>query len=94
MYTRLGMAKASDWITKVWCKNVLNGTMFRFAEEENGGVHINFVKHDDYITCEKEYMGVKSRTKSNVVTGLGLKEFYLYIKIIEYRVQMKIVPKV
>lgn len=93
MYTRLGMAKASDWIMKVWSKNVLNGVMLRLSEENGEGVNITFIKHDDYIVCEKEYKGVKSRTRSNVVEGLGLKEFYLYVKIIEYRVQMKIVPK-
>lgn len=92
MYTRLGMAKASDFITKVWCKNVINGTMLHFTEELGGGVGMTFTKHDDYITCEKEYLGIKSRTRSNVVKGLKLKEFYLYIKVVEYRVEMKIVP--
>lgn len=92
MYTRLGMAKASDFITKVWCKNVLNGTMLHFTEEDGEGVGMKFIKHDDYITCEKEYLGIKSRTRSNVVKNLRLKEFYLFIKVVEYRVTMKIVP--
>lgn len=92
MYTRLGMAKASDFITKVWCKNVLNGEMLYFTEENGGGVGMKFIKHDDYITCEKEYLGIKSRTRSNIVENLGLKEFYLYIKVVEYRIEMKIVP--
>lgn len=94
MYTRLGMAKASDFVVKLWCKNVLNGTMLEFSEELGKGVHLKFTKHNDYITCEKEYMGVTSRTRSNVVAGLGLKEFYLYIKVVEFRILMKIVPKV
>ena len=93
MYARLGMAKASDFVIKVWCKNVPNGIMLNFSEELGEGIHIKFVKHDNYITCEKEYMGVKSRTRSNIVPNLRLKEFYLYVKVVEFRVQMKIVPK-
>lgn len=93
MYTRLGMAKASDWVMKIWAKNVLNGLMLDFSEEFGEGVHVKFYKHDDYITCEKEYMGVKSRTRSNIVKGLKLKEFYLYVKVVEFRILMKIVPK-
>lgn len=92
MFTRLGMAKASDFVVKVWCQNILNGTMLYFTEELGGGVPMKFVKHDNYITCEKEYHGIKSRTKSNTVDNLGLGEFYLYIKVIEFRVEMKIVP--
>lgn len=92
MFTKLGMAKASDFIVKVWCMNVLNGTMLDFAPELGNGIHIRFVKHDDYITCEKNFGSLKSRTKSNIVKGLGLKEFYLYIKVKEFRIQMEIVP--
>lgn len=93
VFTRLGMAKSSDWIGKIWCKNVPNGLMLDFSRELGEETHIKFYKHDEYITCEKEFAGIKSRTKSNTVKGLKLKEFYLYIKVIEYRVQMKIVPK-
>lgn len=94
IFTDLGMAKSSDWIAKVWCKNVENGVMLDFTRELGRPTKLTFVKHDDYITCEKEGMGIKSRTKSNTVKGLKLKEFYLYIRVIEFRVQMKIVPKI
>ncbi|MBO1087236.1 hypothetical protein [Enterococcus mundtii] len=93
VFTRLGMAKSSDWVAKVWCKNIPNGLMFDFSRELGEDIHMKFYKHDDYITCEKEYLGIKSRTKSNTVKGLNLKEFYMYIRVIEYRVQIKIVPK-
>lgn len=92
MYTRLGMAKASDFVTKLWAKSVPNGTLLHFAGELGTGVNMKFVKHDNYITCEKEHNGIKSRTRSNVVEGFGSGEFYLYIKVVEYRVQMTIVP--
>lgn len=93
MYERLGMAKASDFIVKLWCKNVLNGLFLDFSEPNEEGVHLRFYKHDDCITCEKEYLGIKSRTKSNTVTNLKLKEFYLFIRVVEFRIEMKIVPK-
>ena len=92
VYTRLGMAKASDWLAKIWCKNVTNGVMLDFSKQFGEGVHVRFVKHDDYITVEKEYNGLVSRTKSNVIKGLGLKSFYMFIKVIEFRVQVTIVP--
>lgn len=93
MYKDLGMAKASDWVAKIWCKNIPNGTFLDFERVNNEPVGMKFIKYDDYITCEKEYLGLKSRTKSNTVIGLGLNEFYLYIKVIEFRVQMTIIPK-
>lgn len=93
MYKDLGMAKASDWVAKIWCKNIPNGAFLDFERVNNESVGMKFIKYDDYITCEKEYLGLKSRTKSNTVIGLGLNEFYLYIKVIEFRVQMTIIPK-
>ncbi|MFT8556547.1 hypothetical protein [Liquorilactobacillus hordei] len=91
MFTKLGMAKASDFIAKVWCMNILNGTFLDFAPELGNGIHIKFLKYDDYIVCEKSFGSLVSRTKSNIVEGLGLKEFYLYIKVKEFRVEMEIV---
>lgn len=92
-YTSMGMAKASDWVAKVWCKNILNGLFLDFEREDNNGIGLKFYKHDEYITCEKENLGFKSRTISNIVPNLKLKEFYLYIKVVEFRVLMEIVPK-
>ena len=92
MFTKLGMAKASDFIVKVWCMSVKNGVFLDFAPELGKGIHMKFIKYDDFIVCEKEFAGLKSRTKSNVISGLGLKEFYLYIKVKEFRIQMEINP--
>ena len=93
MYKSLGMAKASDFIMKIWCKNILNGLFLDLSEPNGEGVHLKFYKYDEYITCEKEFNGVKSRVKSNVVTNLKLKEFYLFVRVVEYRIEIKIVPK-
>lgn len=92
MFTKLAMAKASDWVAKIWCMNVQNGIMFDFSPQYGEGQHIKFVKHDDYITCEKRFGQIQYRTRSNVVDGLGLRPFYLYIKVTEFRVEMHIEP--
>lgn len=92
-YEKLGMAKASDWVAKVWCENVLNGTMLEFSKIADGYPHLKFIKYDDRIVCEKELDGIVSRTRSNIVPNLKLQNFYLYIRVIEFRVEMKIVPQ-
>ena len=97
MYKKMGMAKASDFVLKLWCKNVTNGTFLHFTEEDGNGIGIKFVKHRDYITVEKEFLndggnGIVSRTKSNTIPNLGLKEFYLYVKVFEFRVHVEIIP--
>jgi len=92
-YTSLGMAKASDWIAKVWCKNVINGLFLELDRKDGNGIGLKFYKYDNYIICEKTYLGVTSRTISNIVYNLGLSEFYLYVKVIEFRVKMTIVKK-
>ena len=92
MYTKLAMAKAGNWVGKFWVMNVQNGLFLDFSPAFGKGQHIKFYKHDDYITCEKKAGKVMSRTRSNTVKGLGLRPFYLYIKVNEYRVEMLIEP--
>ncbi|PWT34582.1 hypothetical protein DKZ29_07905 [Limosilactobacillus reuteri] len=92
MFTKLAMAKASNWVAKLWVMNVRDGLFLDFAQKNGKGQHIKFYKHNDYITAEKTFGHVVSRTRSNVVSGLGLKPFYLYIKVLEYRVEMLIEP--
>ena len=92
IYTKLAMAKASDWIGKFWVMNVQNGLFLDFSPAEDRGQHIKFYKHDDYITCEKEFGQIKSRTRSNVIKDLKLRPFYMFVYVKEYRVEIKIVP--
>lgn len=90
MYTKLGMAKARGWVAKIWLMNVQNGIFLDFAPRFGEGQHIKFVKHDDYVTCEKTSGRVKYVTRSNKIQGLGLKPFYLYIRVHEFRVEINI----
>lgn len=90
MYRRLGMGLATDWVAKIWCKNIPNGTMLELHDKDGKGVHIKIVKYDNYVTCEKTQDLVTSRVKSNEVEGLGLNNFYMYIKMVEFRVYIYI----
>lgn len=94
MYTDLAMAKASNWIGKLWVMNVQDGLFLDFAPKKGEGQHIKFYKRGDYITCEKKAGKIVSRTRSNKIANLGLRPFYLYIKVMEYRVEMYIEPDV
>lgn len=91
-FTRIGMAKAGDWVFKVWCKNVVNGTMLDFSKEFGDGIHVKIIKHDDYVIAEKEYRGIKSRVRSNIVKDLKLNPFCLYVRSVEHRIQLDIIP--
>ncbi|MBS4462284.1 hypothetical protein JXA27_06895 [Aerococcaceae bacterium zg-B36] len=97
-YLRLGMAKASDFVAKLWLQNIPNGLFLQLDTEKGEGVGMKFYKYSDRIVCRKEFLnedgaGIVSQHRSNIVSNLGTSEFYLYIKVIEYRVQMKIVKK-
>lgn len=95
LYRQLGMAKASDWVGKIWLRNIPNGTFLEFETAHSNGIGMKFIKYDDYVVCQKDYLnedglGVQSRHISNIVPGLGTKSFYLYIKVVEFRVEMYI----
>lgn len=95
LYQKLGVGKSSDYVLKVWCKFIENGTFLKFETEHDNGVGIKFIKEDDAVIAKKEYlnedgMGIHSIHRSNVISGLGKKEFYLYIKAIEFRVDIYI----
>jgi len=93
IFTKLGMGAAKDFKIKLWCKNIANGVFIDMSQDGGDGIHLKFVKYDNYITCEKEYGSVRSRVRSNVVDGLGMSEFYLYIEVVAFRVRMLVEKK-
>lgn len=95
MYTRLGMAQASDFIMKIWCQNIPNGPFITFQTENNNGVGLRLEKRDDCVVMVKEFLndddaGIMSTHRSNIIPDLGRKEFYLYLKVIEFRPEIHI----
>lgn len=94
-YKKMGMAQASDFIAKIWCKHIPNGKFLEFEREDKNGIGMTFYKRDDCIVCKKEYLnedglGLVYQSRSNIVPDLKKKHFYLYIKVVEFRVDMKI----
>lgn len=92
MYTKLAMAKASNWVAKLWVMNVQDGLFLDFSKAFGEGTHVKFYKRGDYITCEKSFGKITSRTRSNKIPNLGLRPFYLYIRVLEYRIEIFIEP--
>lgn len=94
-YVGLGVGKSSDFIVELWCKNIKNGEFMTFETEHNNDIDLHLYKYDDYIVVQKEYLnesgtGQISRHRSNIIEGLKMQSFYLYIKVVEFRVEVYI----
>lgn len=91
IFTGLGMNRASDFVMKVWCKDILNGTKFmELSPAENEGIPIQFWKYKDRVIAVKEYGGSVARYRSNIVTVPQGVPFMLYVKAIEHRLDLSI----
>lgn len=91
----LGVGKASDFVVELWCKNIKDGEFMTFETEHNNDIDLHIIKQNDSIIVQKEYLnesgtGQISRHRSNIIPDLGMKSFYLYIKVIEFRVDVYI----
>lgn len=92
VFSNLGMNKASDFIMKVWMKDVPNNKMFlelRTDEEENGA-SIQFWKYENKIVAKKTLHGKTSCHRSNRVNLPEDVEYMLYVKVIEHRLDLNI----
>ena len=94
-YEKLGVGKSSDFVLKVWCKNVANGEFLKFITSHDNGVGLTVVKQSDHVYVYKEFLnsdgtGYRARYKSNVIPNLGAKGFYLYLKMMEFRADVRI----
>lgn len=91
MFDGLGMNRASDFVLKVWCKDIPSNKKFlKFSPVDNKGISIEFWKYDDRIVAVKEYNGIVSRYRSNIVSVPKGTEFMLYAKVIEHRIDVSI----
>jgi hypothetical protein len=91
IFQGLGMSKASDFVMKLWCKNIPNGTKFaEVSPPENTGIAIQFWKYDNKIVAVKEFNGVTSRYRSNIVTIPSGAEFMVYAKVVEHRIDLSL----
>ena len=95
MFSRLGMAQASDFVLKLWCQNIKDGKFLELKTEHNNGIGLWLEKRGDYVVMRKEWLneddaGIKSIHRSNAIEGLGRQSFYLYLKVIEFRADIYI----
>jgi hypothetical protein len=91
IFKGLGMNRASDFVLKVWCKDIPNNTKFlELSPAENNGIAIQFWKYQDRIVAVKELNGVRSIYCSNIVIIPTGAEFMLYVKAIEHRIDLSL----
>lgn len=92
IFRGLEMNKASDFIMKVWCRDIPNGKKFLdISPPANDGIAIEFWKEKDRIVAIKRMGDITSRYTSNKVTIPNSVEFMLYVKVIEHRIDLEIV---
>lgn len=91
MFKGLGMNRASDFVFKLWCKDIPVGTKFaEVSPAENNGIGIQFWKQENRVIAVKEYNGVISRYVSNSLLIPDGTEYMLYVKVIEHRLDLEI----
>ncbi|EOO44271.1 hypothetical protein [Bacillus cereus] len=92
MFKGLGMNRASDFVMKVWCKDIPNDTMFMEMSQKGtkNDLPIQLWKYKDRVLAIKEYKGVKARYCSNIVTIPKGTAFMLYVKVIEHRIDLEL----
>lgn len=91
LFTGLGMNRASDFVMKVWCKDVPFGKKFLdISPAENNGIAIELWRYTDRVVAVKNYNGITSRYCSNISTIAQGSEFMLYVKAVEHRLDVNI----
>ncbi|HDR8454038.1 TPA: hypothetical protein QC364_000837 [Bacillus cereus] len=91
IFKGLGMNRASDFVMKVWCKDVPVNSMFMELSPKNeSGIVLQFWKLADRVVVVKEYAGVTSRHTSNKLTIPTHAQFMLYVKAIEHRIDLNL----
>lgn len=91
IYKNLGMNRASDFVVKVWCKNIPDASMFlQLSPKNEEGICIYFWKYEDRIMAVKHYQNLASRHRSNIVTIPDDAEFMLYVRAIEHRIDLEV----
>jgi hypothetical protein len=89
IFRGLGMNRASDFVMKVWCKNVPIGTKFlELSPKGDTDIPIQFWRYEDRVVAVKEYAGIRSRHCSNILEIPESSQFMLYAKAIEHRIDL------
>jgi len=91
IFTGLGMNRASDFMMKVWCKQIPNNTKFlELSPVGDKPIAIEFWKKSDRIIAVKKHGILNSVHVSNIISIPFSSEFMLYAKVIEHRIDLSI----
>ncbi|WP_260866693.1 hypothetical protein [Bacillus pumilus] len=92
MFKGLGMNRASDFVMKVWCRDIPDETKFiELSPVDDTGIAIQLWKKKDRIIAVKEYEGMTSRYVSNIVTVPKGVPYMIYMKVIEHRIDLEVI---
>jgi hypothetical protein len=91
IFKGLGMNRASDFVAKIWCRDVPVDTMFlELRTKDNSGIPIQFWRYQDRVVAVKKYSGITSRHRSNIILVPEASEFLIYVKAIEHRIDLSL----
>lgn len=91
MFHGLEMNRASDFVMKVWCKNIPNDKKFmEISPIENQGIAIQLWKYADRIVVVKELNNITSRHRSNILTLPNDASYMVYLRVIEHRIDVSV----
>jgi hypothetical protein len=91
LFRGLNMNKASDFVMKVWCRNIPYGKKFLELRPKDGnGISIEFWRYEDRVVAVKENNGVVARYCSNIYNIPQGTDFMLYVKAIEHRLDLSL----
>lgn len=93
IFTNLEMNKASDFISKVWFKDIPfnSDKPFMSIVENDKEKSIDFYRKSDRVIAVKTFGGVEARYTSNKLMTLPSDAIYMYTRVIEHRIEIKIV---
>lgn len=90
MFKGLGMNRASDFIMKTWFRKVPVGEMFLSLTQEDGLISIDFYREKGRVVAKKYINNVCATYTSNVLSVSESEEVYMYVKVIEHRIEIEI----
>lgn len=91
IFTGLEMNRASDFVIKLWFKNIPENTIFmELSPTGDEGISVYFWKYKDRIVAEKRMGSVVARYTSNVIETTEGQEYMLFVKAIEHRIDLNI----
>lgn len=92
-FSGMDMNRASDFVMKVWCRNLPNDKVFLQmipSKEDDQGISMTFIKKSNRVVVEKEFKGVKSRHASLPTLIPNDRDFMIYTKVVEHRIEVEV----